>query len=107
VLFLPAPPLKYVGVDAYRKSTEAWLSGWQGPLEYEFTDVHITAGDDVAVWHSLNHMSGTTTNGKKSEAWMRATVCFNKIDGRWLVTHEHVSVPFDMKSGQALMDLKP
>jgi hypothetical protein len=31
----------------------------------------------------------------------------HKIDGRWMVTHEHVSVPFDMKSGQALMDLKP
>jgi hypothetical protein len=28
-------------------------------------------------------------------------------DRWWMVTHEHVSVPFDMKSGQALMDLKP
>ncbi|NUA27677.1 hypothetical protein FCJ59_12890 [Cupriavidus basilensis] len=27
------------------------------------------------------------------EAWVRATVCFRKIAGRWLVVHEHASMP--------------
>ncbi|WP_373887650.1 nuclear transport factor 2 family protein [Cupriavidus basilensis] len=26
-------------------------------------------------------------------AWGRATVCFRKIAGRWLVVHEHASMP--------------
>jgi hypothetical protein len=36
-----------------------------------------------------------------------ATVCCRKIDGKWLIKHEHNSVPFDGKSGRALLDLKP
>ncbi len=30
-----------------------------------------------------------------------------KIEGRWLITHEHSSVPFDVGSGKALLDLQP
>jgi hypothetical protein len=30
-----------------------------------------------------------------------------KLDGRWLITHEQVSVPIDMDSGNALLDLEP
>ena len=39
--------------------------------------------------------------------WWRATVCYRKLDGRWLVTHEHASVPFDAQSGQASLGLEP
>lgn len=28
-------------------------------------------------------------------------------DGRWKVVHEHVSMPFDMETGKAMLDLKP
>jgi ketosteroid isomerase-like protein len=37
----------------------------------------------------------------------RKTVCFCKIDGRWKVTHEHISLPFDMETFKASVDLKP
>ena len=37
----------------------------------------------------------------------RATVCFGKVDGKWMITHEHNSVPFNMENGQASLDLKP
>jgi ketosteroid isomerase-like protein len=36
-----------------------------------------------------------------------ATVCFHKIDAKWMVTHEHNSVPFDVESGKASLDFKP
>ena len=39
--------------------------------------------------------------------WVRSTVCYRKIDGRWVVTHEHTSVPFDAESGKVSFDLKP
>jgi ketosteroid isomerase-like protein len=39
--------------------------------------------------------------------WWRTTVCFRKIDEKWMVTREHNSVPFDPKSGKASLDLKP
>jgi ketosteroid isomerase-like protein len=46
-------------------------------------------------------------NGQKSDFWLRWTACYRKANGKWLITHEHVSVPVDMESGKALLDLKP
>ena len=39
--------------------------------------------------------------------WVRTTVCFLKIEDRWMVTHEHTSSPFSPETGRASMDLKP
>jgi ketosteroid isomerase-like protein len=39
--------------------------------------------------------------------WLRSTVCYRKIDGRWLVTHQHSSVPFDGETGKASLQLEP
>ena len=36
-----------------------------------------------------------------------AAVCYRKLDGTWLVTHEQSSVPFDVESGKASLDLTP
>ena len=99
--------LQLVGLEAVRKRAEEWVSSFQLPLDYQLRDLTITASDDVAFSHSLNRVSGTMTNGKPVDMWIRATVCFHKIDGTWLVTHEHISVPFDVESGKALLELKP
>ncbi len=29
------------------------------------------------------------------------------MNGKWKIMHEHYSVPFDMKTGNTLFDLKP
>lgn len=71
-------------------------------------DVAIGVGDDVAFAHSLNRMSGTTSDGKGSSMWFRETLCFRKIDGAWRIVHQHDSVPIAMDgSGRAALDLKP
>jgi ketosteroid isomerase-like protein len=38
---------------------------------------------------------------------MRATVCFRKTNGEWMIVHEHFSAPFDPQSGKALCELEP
>jgi len=101
------PPLQYQGVDAYRKNFEAWFAAVQGPIEYETRDLRITTGDDVAFCHSLNCVRSTRTTGEQSETWVRVTVGFRKMEGTWRITHEHVSVPCDMETSQALLDLQP
>jgi ketosteroid isomerase-like protein len=36
------------------------------------------------------------------------TACYRKINGKWLIAHEHVSVPFYMDgSYKAAIDLRP
>lgn len=80
---------------------------YEGPIGYEIRDLSITSGNDVAFCHYLYRASGTRTDGAKVDMWVRATVCYRKINGTWMVTHEHQSVPFDPKSGKASLDLKP
>jgi uncharacterized protein (TIGR02246 family) len=101
------PPLQYVGADAFRKAWEEVFSAFQGPIGYEIHDLSITAGDDVAFTHSLNRISGTMHNGQQTGLWVRWTACFRKINGKWLIVHHQNSVPVDMQTGRAVLDLKP
>jgi uncharacterized protein (TIGR02246 family) len=108
LLFGLAPPLQYKGANSYRKSWVEWFATWQGQIGHEIQDLRITVGDDLAFRHSLSRISGTRTSGEETDVWVRATACYRKIGGKWLITHEHVSVPFYMDgSDRAAVDLKP
>jgi uncharacterized protein (TIGR02246 family) len=107
VTFDLAPPLQHTG-DAYRRGFEEWFRTVRGPIALEIRDLRITAGEDVAFGHSLNHISGARTTGEETDVWVRATVCLRKTGGQWLVAHEHSSVPFYMDgSYRAAVDLAP
>ena len=107
LLFDVVNPLQQVGSDASRSRAAEWFSSFEGPIGYEIRDLGITAGDDVAFAHGLSHVSATTKNGGELDMWWRTTVCFSKVEGKWLVVHEHNSVPFDVESGKASLGLKP
>ena len=107
LLFDVVNPLRYSGSDALRKRAEEWFSSFQGPLGLDVCDLSIATGDGVAFSYSLNRVSATRIDGKKLDMWWRSTVCYRKIDGRWMVTHEHNSVPFNVETGRASLDLKP
>jgi ketosteroid isomerase-like protein len=108
VSFDLAPPLRYQGADALRKSLAEWFVTFRGPVGYELRDLSITAGDSVAFCHSLNRISGARTTGEETDVWGRGTVGFRRIGGKWTVTHEHLSVPFEMEPPfKASLDLKP
>ena len=107
VSFDIVPPLQHVGAAAKMKNWADAFAMYQRPLEYEIRDLTITIGDDVAFGHSLNRISGTSKDGKKNDVWVRFTACFRKIDGYWLIVHDHVSVPLDPATGRALMNLEP
>jgi ketosteroid isomerase-like protein len=96
-----------VGIDGPRKRADEWFAAYQGPISYQVRDLNITAGSDIAFCHFLYHISGTMTNGQEVDMWLRATLGCQKLDGKWLVTHEHSSVPFDVGSGKASLELKP
>lgn len=103
-----APPLAGRGTEPYRRGLETWFPTWRGGIGLEITDLKIRIGGDVAWSTSLNHLTGTRTNGEATDVWVRATVGFVKSGGRWRVAHEHVSVPFYMDgSYRAAVDLKP
>ncbi len=101
------PPLRHVGAAAKRNNWVDVFATYQPPLDYEIRDLRLAVGDDVAFAYSLNRIGGTLRNGRRSDAWVRWTACFHKVDGAWLVAHDHVSAPLDFASGRALLDLAP
>jgi uncharacterized protein (TIGR02246 family) len=108
VSFDLAPPLEYRGAAANRESLAEWFPTFRGLVGYEIRDLAITAGDDVAFAHSLNRIHGARTDGTQTDVWVRATMGFRRIDGRWAITHEHVSVPFEMTPPfKASLGLRP
>ncbi|MGV9329113.1 YybH family protein [Streptosporangium sandarakinum] len=107
VSFDVEPPLQHVGVDAKLKNWTKVFAFFQ-EVDYQVRDLTFTVGDDVAFGHCFGRLSGTLGNGTAvSGMWVRATFCFRKIDGRWLIAHDQVSVPFDMASGRGVTDLEP
>jgi uncharacterized protein (TIGR02246 family) len=107
VTFDMVPPIKHEGADAIRSLWATTLAEFNPPLDYDFRELDITVGGDVAFARSLNRFGGTKTDGKHIVNWLRSTIAFCKIGGQWRIVHEHVSVPFNMETGKAMLDLKP
>ena len=100
-------PLRREGKAPSRKRAADWLAAYDGPVSWENRDVQITSDGDVAFSHSLSRVTGKLRTGTEIDMWFRTTLGFRRTGGRWLITHEHGSVPFDPQSGKASLGLKP
>ena len=107
VSFDIVPPLQSVGRDAYATVWKEAFALFQDSIKIEMRDLHIITGDEVAFSRKLLRLQATRTNGKKVDYWERMTFCFRRINDKWLIAHEHVSVPTDFANGKAVLDLKP
>lgn len=99
--------LQFKGADAYRKHWQACFEMCQGEGFFEVHELGVSADEEIGFAHYVARCGGTGPDGEMKTGYMRATVCCRRIDGKWLIVHEHYSAPFDMESGKALMDLTP
>ena len=109
VQFTLAPPLQQ-STDAHNpESLRGWIATFEAPPTREVTRLQVAAAGDVAFASSLDCLTATPKGMTDSfDLWHRVTLGLRKIDGRWLITHEHQSVPFEMDgSFQASIGLKP
>lgn len=98
-------PREYAGWDAYKKDWESTFAMMKGTPEFDTKDLSVTTDGKLAWSHSIQHASWTGTDGAPSEMTVRVTDCYKKIDGKWLIVLEHVSVPLDMTSGKPVPDM--
>jgi len=66
---------------------------FDGPIGLEKHDLNIAISGDVAFAHMLHLDSGTRKNGIDDPVWARSTDCCRRSSGKWLITHEHISMP--------------
>ena len=107
IYFDVVPPLQFAGAAALRGRFLQWFDGYQGSIDMESRDLRIVASEDMAVAYWLSRAKGTLKTGQQVGSWVRATSCCHRSDHRWLITHEHISLPVDVRSGSAAMDLVP
>ncbi|MCP9793269.1 nuclear transport factor 2 family protein [Vulcanococcus limneticus Candia 3F8] len=94
VIFDVLPPMMYAGAEAYKRSWDEWQPGTQGEAVFNLENLTITACSDVAFAHSFIRCGGTLPDGTTFQDLVRATFCLRKVDGSWLVEHQHVSKPY-------------
>lgn len=107
VVFDVVPPRQYVGAKAYRKDFEDLFAGFASIDSFEITDLTVETDGKLAYARSIQHATATDKDGKKMDITIRVTDVFRKINGQWLIIHEHSSVPVDLTTGKADLTSKP
>jgi uncharacterized protein (TIGR02246 family) len=93
LMFDVPPPVQSRGIEAYRKTWDLFFSWSDDPVVFDIKDIDITAGTDVAFVAALMRCAGMEKNGERIELEFRLTIGLRKIDGQWMVLHEHHSIP--------------
>ncbi|MCX4219814.1 DUF3225 domain-containing protein [Pseudomonas sp. MCal1] len=99
--------LQFKGKEAYRAHWIACMEMCPGPHIFEFHEIAIETGDNIAFAHWVANCGGTNEKGETQSCWMRATACYRLVGGAWKIAHEHWSAPFDPMTGATLFDAKP
>lgn len=88
------PPLQFTGADEVRRNFLRWFEEYDGPIGLETHELDIAVSGDVAFARMLHVDSGNREDGVPQGAvWLRSTVCCRRSEGKWLITHEHISLP--------------
>jgi NAD(P)H-dependent FMN reductase/ketosteroid isomerase-like protein len=107
VSFDVEPPLQHVGTDAKLKNWAKVFTIFE-KVDYELRDLTVTVSGDLAVGHGFGRVSGTLASGETAAGmWVRATFVFRHTGDDWVIVHDQASVPFDMATGQGVIDLEP
>jgi uncharacterized protein (TIGR02246 family) len=93
LMFDVPPPFLSLGLDAYMATWETFFSSVAKPVAFDFRDVEVTCGPDVAFATALGKCMTVDRSGIRESLHFRLTMGLRKIDGRWQITHEHHSVP--------------
>ena len=101
------PPRQYVGARAFRKDWDDFLAGTKGPLRFEITDMDVAAVGDLAYGHSIQRIVATSTKGEPIDLTTRVTDVYRKLNGKWVIVQEHISIPVDLDTGKPDFSSRP
>jgi uncharacterized protein (TIGR02246 family) len=93
LMFDVPPPFLSRGLDAYMATWELFFSSVEKPVAFDFHDIEITAGEDVAFATATGNCVNIDSKGNREPLQFRLTMGLRKIEGQWRVMHEHHSLP--------------
>ena len=98
------PPARTTGREPLERGMAAWFAGYASTIDYAVHDLQVTSADDLAVAAFCYRVTGTLTGGQEVDMRVRATTVFRRRQGRWVLVHQHESVPWDPETGQGLLN---
>jgi ketosteroid isomerase-like protein len=87
------PPREFVGAAAFQKPWQGFLNMFNGPISAQVNDLVINSDGEIAYSRSVQHVAGTTNEGKPFDSTFRITDVYRKSHGKWVIVQEHISVP--------------
>jgi uncharacterized protein (TIGR02246 family) len=107
-VFDVTPPRQHVGFNDYKQDWQDLFAAFPGVVDkFEIQDLSIVTDGHLAYSHSIQAVIMTAKDGSKFRLTVRVTDDLRKVDGKWLITQEHVSVPVDLGTGKADLTSKP
>ena len=85
----------YEGTASRRQAIEGWFSSLgQERVKVSFDDVQATVGTELAVMTATGRYAAISADGVEIRSMQnRFTWALKLTGGRWLIAHEHTSVP--------------
>ena len=93
LMFDVPPPFESKGIEAYRKTWELFYSAQPEPIAFDIQRMDVVAGVDVAFVTALMRCAEKGRNQETIALDFRLTIGLRKINGHWMILHEHHSVP--------------
>jgi len=93
LMFDVPPPLESRGIEAYGETWDLFYTSQPVPIASDIQSMAVFAGADTAFVAALMQCAEIDKNGECTKLDFRLTVGLSKIDGRWMILHEHHSVP--------------
>jgi ketosteroid isomerase-like protein len=91
VMYDVTPPFESVGIEAYRKT---WVFfKCIKPDVFDIIALNIIAGEEVAFCYAKMKCADSSGSGDFVELPFRLTIGLKKIDGQWIIMHEHHLIP--------------
>src|ERR1700760_1619932 len=92
VMFDVPEPFQSIGIDAYRKTWDVFFK-YTRPGVFDIQHLQVTADENVAFCIATMKCSDKSAGGDYVPLDFRLTTGLKKIDGQWIIIHEHHSIP--------------
>jgi len=86
-------PFESRGLVAYEDTWELFYSSQPDPVAFDIKWLEVVAGEDVAFAFAHMQCVEPTEKVQRTPLDFRLTVGLQKLEGRWIIVHEHHSVP--------------
>lgn len=99
------------GISAWKENVVAWFNDLRDDgvlLKVDFNDLLFEENLNLAFVHcAVTFSAYKEKSGEKfRQMTNRFTFGLKKVKGSWVITHEHSSLPIDIKTGKGIFNLK-